>query len=126
MRRTFTRLSLTLSGAAMLAGAVVPTASAGTLSPLHVDSLGDCPSGRVCMWTAGNFAYAPTAYPAVSFRSLNPGDHDGVSSWANKTSYQYCLYDNGNTILLDTLAPGRSRGTMPAGTNDRADAYGRC
>ncbi|MGA6168316.1 peptidase inhibitor family I36 protein [Amycolatopsis magusensis] len=126
MRRTLARLSITLSGAAMLAGAFVPAAAAGPGSPIHVNSLGDCPNGRVCMWTTGNFAYAPTAYPAVSFRSLNPGDHDQVSSWANKTSYQYCLYDNGNSVLIDTLSPGKWRGTMPDGTNDRADSYGRC
>ncbi|WP_439379914.1 peptidase inhibitor family I36 protein [Amycolatopsis lexingtonensis] len=122
----FTKVSLVLSGAALLATAVAPAATAAPLSPVHVDSLADCPNGSVCMWTEGNFAYAPTAYPAVSFRSLNPGDHDRVSSWANKTRYQYCLWDNGNTVLLDTLPAGRSRGTMLTGTNDRADAYGRC
>ncbi|WP_143266244.1 MULTISPECIES: peptidase inhibitor family I36 protein [Amycolatopsis] len=123
MHRPLAQLSIALSVAAAFTALAVPAAQA---SPIHVNSLSDCPNGRVCMWTEGNFAYAPTAYPAVSFRSLNPGDHDRVSSWANKTPYQYCLYDNGNKELLDTLSPGKSRRTMPEGTNDRADSYGRC
>jgi Peptidase inhibitor family I36 len=129
--RLSTRVKLALCGAFLLTGFIASGAQAAPLpehssQSISPDSLADCPNGWVCFWVDGEFSGAPWSYPAVDFRSLDPGIHDNVSSWANKTPWQYCLYDNGNTELLDTLRPGGNHHTMPAGTNDRADAYGRC
>ncbi|GAB3745498.1 hypothetical protein GCM10027598_82230 [Amycolatopsis oliviviridis] len=126
MNRTSSRLAVLVFGGVALAGSFVAPAMAAPSSPISVQSWGDCPANNVCVWTEGNFAYAPTAYGSPAFRTLNAGDHDRVSSWGNKTRYQYCLWDNGNKVLLDTLPPNRGRHTMPDGTNDRADAIGRC
>jgi hypothetical protein len=120
MKRSPARIATLLLGVAALTGAMAAPANADT------ESLRDCPNGNVCIWVNGPFVGAPTVYGAPGFRNLNSGDHDNVSSWANKTRFQYCLFDNGSSVLLDTLAPGQSRGGMRPGTNDRADSIGRC
>lgn len=114
---------------ALLASAALTemAASSAQAAPAAAsEALSGCPAGNVCVWVDGPFVGAPTAYGAPRFRNLNQGDHDRVSSWANRTRYQYCLFDNGRRIILDTLGPGRSRAGMRPGTNDRADSIGRC
>nr|AGS49727.1 hypothetical protein [uncultured bacterium esnapd14] len=115
--------STTVKLACAMAIATVVAATIG--SPAHAD-LNDCPSGNVCIWVDGPFVGAPTTYGAPNFRNLNAGDLDQVSSWANKTSSTYCLYDNGSSNVLDVLGREESRGAMRPGTNDKADAIGRC
>lgn len=129
MKRTLARVLMPLGGAATLLAATVAAATASSahvVPPNEPMSLSDCRSGNVCLWVDGGFPGIPRQYGSPGFRNVDPADHDRVSSWANKTSYTYCLYDNGSTITLDRLGPGGARPNMPAGTNDRADAIGRC
>jgi hypothetical protein len=120
MKRNITSVAVVLGAVAAL------TAAAATPANASADTLAQCPNGNVCMWVDGPFSGAPTSYGAPAFSNLNPHDHDEVSSWANKTSFTYCLYDNGTSVILDVLGPGSSRGVMRSGTNDKADAFGRC
>ncbi|MEU5868806.1 MULTISPECIES: peptidase inhibitor family I36 protein [unclassified Nonomuraea] len=125
MKRNFTRIVLPLCGAAALIGAMMAT-SAHAEPTMEPQSLSDCKSGNVCLWVDAGFPGIPRQYGSPVFRNVDAADHDRVSSWANKTSYTYCLYDNGSSITLDRLGPGATRPNMPGGTNDRADAIGRC
>src|SRR3954469_10789063 len=117
MKRTLARIAIATG---LVAGLTVAAAAAAQAAE------SDCPSGNVCIWIDGGYAGAPTAYGAPTFRNLNPSDHDKVSSWKNRTSLTYCLYDNGSSVILDVLGPGARRNPMRSGTNDRADAIGRC
>lgn len=116
-------------GALALAGSIAsPASAAPNVVP---QALSNCPNGQVCTWINGPFVGAPTVYGAPTFRNLNPSDHDEVSSWANKTSFTYCLIDfegAGGTepVTVDVLSPGGAHGTLGSRANDSADAIQRC
>lgn len=125
-RHRITAAAVALGALALTGTLASPANAASAVSP---QSLAGCPSGQVCVWDDGPFVGAPTVYGAPLFTNLNAGDHDEVSSWANKTRFTYCLIDfeaDGTRVSLDVLSPGHSRGVLASGVNDRADAIQRC
>jgi hypothetical protein len=118
MRRITQGLTLAFVAAAALASASVTAAHASEAST-------SCPAASVCLWEQDQLAGPMAAsHESIEFAYLPPALRDDVSSWASQTRYRYCLYDNGTVI--DSLPHGGVRPELPAWTDDRADALGRC
>lgn len=88
----------------------------------------DCANGYFCIYANG---YLTGEHLSVNARYKDLGSFkDKGSSWINKTKYKYCVYDydqyNGRRKQLDQVMPGEKVKVAPDGTNDRADAVGRC
>lgn len=98
-----------------------------TLTPsAHAGNGANCAKGYFCVYADGNLN---GEHKDVNSKYQDLGSFkDKASSWYNRTRYTYCVYDfvNGSRKQLDQVKPGEAVRTIPDGTNDRADAAGRC
>lgn len=121
MKRTFR-----MRGAGIVAAAI--GIGIGTLvaaAPASAAAGDNCPSGYFCVYVDGGATGAQYNWPnSGAYTNMPPAFHDKGSSWANKTSRTWKVYDQSGTVVLDTVGAGVVRTSVPLGANDKIDSIG--
>lgn len=119
------------AGAALAAVVAAATFSSIATTPAYATE-SDCKSGQFCLWDGRHFdglILIPSITGHMTHLS-NRGFDNAASSFMNRTSSTWCLYEDTNYRgrLLVRISPG-TRGALtlgPNGDDNRASSVTRC